>query len=116
MQGLSLSLSLSLSLCSCMRAPVCLYVCVCVCVCVCACVCVWGLILQINMILNVVLVNKLYLRCELIWSNCIISYTEAAWSSVLHLCVILGGCYNYYELRLFLCVFIVSAAAVYLRV
>ena len=61
-----------------------------------------------------VLIIKLYLRCELIWSNCISSYSEAAGSSVLHLCVILGYCYNYYELCLFLCVFIVSTSAVYL--
>ena len=40
----------------------------------------------------------------------------AARSSVLPLCVILGCCYNYYELCLFLCVFSVSTAAVYLCV
>ena len=83
--------------------------------CVCVCVCVSNFTNK-HMILNVVFVNKLYLRCELILSNCIISYSEAASSSVLHLCVILGCCYNYHELRLFLCVFIVSTAAVYLCV
>ena len=36
----------------------------------------------------------------------------AARSSVLNLCVILGCCYNYYELGPFLCVFSVSTAAV----
>ena len=66
------------------------------------CMCV-RLILQINMILNVVLVIKLYLRCELIWSNCTIS--EAAESSVLHLCVILGCCYNYWVAPVSVCVY-----------
>ena len=81
----------------------------------CVCVCEANFTNK-HMILNVVLVNKLYLICELIGSICIISYSEAAWSSVLHLCVILGCCCNYYELRLFLCVFIVNTAAVYLCV
>ena len=78
----------------------------------CVCVCVANFTNK-HMILNVVLVIKSYLECELILSNCIISYSEAAWSSVLHLCVKLGCCYNYYELCLFLCVFTVSTAAVY---
>ena len=86
--------------------------CVCVCVCVCVCMCVANFTNK-HMILNVVLVIKLCLGCELILSNCIISYSGAAGSSVPHLCVILGCCYNYYELSLFLCVFTVSTAAVY---
>ena len=67
-----------------------------------------------HMILNVVLVIKLYLGCKLIWSNCIIRVGQQGLQRCI--CVILGCCYSCYKLHLFMNVFSTSTASVYLCV
>ena len=82
------------------------------CVCVCVCVCV--VFTNKHMILNVVLVIKFT------WDvNSFDQIVSLGWDSKVFSAAFMCNaccCYNYYELFLFLCVFRVSTAAVYMCV